>query len=740
MSIRIRRLSIRNFGPLRDLVLLPGPVTVVYGQNEAGKTSCIDALVRALRERVRPGREQLIEQTREGPGFEGEIDLLLDPEDGGSVLELLREHPSLARLFIVRDADPSLQAGRSWLNSIRDRLVGIDLARISDLIRNRAGLTENGMLRDARADERQRLRERVARIEAFLDDLPAIGKLQEEIHQVELQRTAARDHGEKLRTAERFERFRTAERAVGSVRENERRLRELERFGEEDLAEWRESISSLREAAAVAKTAENESSRLRDELELAEEEAKKRNLARDRSQIEADEIENARLEDNLEEARTASSNAATWSLWKLPLGAGGGLLLLLSIGLITRATDASGTYAASMGLAAGTAATFGLIATALSIAASSRIRHAAAVTEDLLARARTHLGEVTSLADCSAKLQKTVVARERLEGELLAAKAVVQSIEEKELAAKKVEDDRNRRLDAVQRQIAEIRNRVNLSSIEQLEAKTRERGETKALRLESQKTLQSLLGQVDETQPLENQLEPLRVEDPGLEPNPARLAAIEHELEGFDARLLTLRSQLTERRDRSLAAIGLDNIGKVRAEHTRLRQAVLQIDSQTQGANLALQGIRELSSDIDRPLREALGNGPEAAGRYLAKLTGGRYRAIALEGSQELSVERDDGSRFPVEALSRGARDQLALAIRLSLVRRLLGEPGFLVLDDAFLTSDAGRREALSSAIAELADEGWQILYFTFDPALRDRLARLDAKVIELPPPHRIDG
>ena len=44
---------------------------------------------------------------------------------------------------------------------------------------------------------------------------------------------------------------------------------------------------------------------------------------------------------------------------------------------------------------------------------------------------------------------------------------------------------------------------------------------------------------------------------------------------------------------------------------------------------------------------------------------------------------------------------------------------------------------AASAALAELAKEGWQILYFTFDPALRDRLARLDATVIELPPPNR---
>jgi len=739
VSVRIQRLSIRNFGPLRDLVLMPGPVTVVYGKNEAGKTSCIDALVRALRDRVRPGQERLIEQTREGPGFQGEIDLLLDPEDGGSVLELLREHPSLARLFIVRDADPSLQTGRSWLNSIRDRLVGIDLVRISELIRKRAGLTRNGTLRDARADERQRLTERVARIEAFLEDLPGVGKLQEEIHQIELQRTASRSYGEKLRGAERFERFRTAERAAGAVRENERRLRELERFGDGDLREWREAIGSLREAAAIAKTAENESSRLRGEIELSDEESKKRRLARDRGLTRAEDIQNARLEENLEEARTTAASAGTWALWKIPLGAGGALLLLLSIALITQATNAAGTHAASMGLAAGTAATFGLIAAGLAITASSRIRHAAAVSEDLLARARAHLGEVQSLADCSVQLQKALILQERLEGELVAAKSVTDSLEEKELAARKIEDGRNRTLDAAQRQIAEIRNRVNLSSIEQLEEKTRERGETKALHIEAQRTLESLLGSLDETQPIEDQLDGLRVEDPGIEPNPQRLADLESELEGFDARLLILRSQLTERRDRSLAAIGLDDIGKLRAERSRLREAVEQIDNQTQGASLALQGLRELSSDIDRPLREALGDGPEAAGRYLAKLTGGRYRAIALEGAQDLSVERDDGSRFPVEALSRGARDQLALAIRLSLVRRLLGEPGFLVLDDAFLTSDAGRREALTASLAELASEGWQILYFTFDPTLRDRLGQLDAKVIELPPPNRVD-
>jgi uncharacterized protein YhaN len=170
----------------------------------------------------------------------------------------------------------------------------------------------------------------------------------------------------------------------------------------------------------------------------------------------------------------------------------------------------------------------------------------------------------------------------------------------------------------------------------------------------------------------------------------------------------------------------------VQAERERLTEAVAAIDRELAGGTLCLQALRELAQDIDRPLREALGAGPAAAGAYLAQLTGGAYRSVVLDADGKLAVERDDGTRFGSHALSRGARDQLSLAVRLSLVRRLLGQPAFLVLDDAFLSSDPGRREALANALAELAAEGWQILYFTFDPALRDRLAQLDAQVVHL--------
>jgi uncharacterized protein YhaN len=249
------------------------------------------------------------------------------------------------------------------------------------------------------------------------------------------------------------------------------------------------------------------------------------------------------------------------------------------------------------------------------------------------------------------------------------------------------------------------------------------------------RTLKSLLGDGDERIPLDRRIEALAVPDPGTPPDPRALTAHEEEIEAFDERLVALRGETAERRDRALARLGLKDLGAVEAERDRLVEAVATIDREAAGATLCIQALRELAQDIDRPLREALGPGPAAAGAYLSRLTGGAYRSVVLDAEGRLAVERDDGTRFGSSALSRGARDQLSLAVRLSLVRRLLGEPAFVVLDDAFLSSDPGRREALAGAVADLAHEGWQILYFTFDPTLRDRLATLDAQVVELGAP-----
>ncbi|MDG2303637.1 MAG: AAA family ATPase [Candidatus Binatia bacterium] len=738
MSVRIERLSIRDFGPLRDLVLVPGEVTVVHGQNEAGKTSCIDALTHALRERVRPGNRKMLENLRDGPGFQGEIDLLLAPEDGGPVVDLLSDHPSLTRLFIVRDADASLEGGRGWLNAIRGRLIGIDLARVSERVRSAASLGPNGTPREARQDERQRLAERLSRLEGFLADLPAISRLLEESHQLTRGRGAARNRVEKLRAAERFERFRLAQRAVDTVENSRKGLQELERYGEDDLTAWREAVVAVREAAVVAKSGEHEAHRLRDEQTLSAEEVRKREIAADKARTQTADCTRRDLDGLVERARNERSSARLWTLWRTPLAIAGVLLLLFSVGVGVEATarDANAD-GVPLGLLAGASAVLGLLGAGLSIFGTSRNRSAKTLEDQAVAACGAVLAKAGNLDECTTQLGSISGNAERAEAERGAAVDQKRIADKAVRTAERTEAERHRRLEETQRMVADVRERVRLASIDQLEEKLKQRTQIASTLEEALRTVSGLLGDGNADLPLERRMEALTVPDPEVAPDAHELAALERELEGFDERLLALKGEIGDRRDRALSAISLPDLGAAEAERERLAQGIEQIDAEVRGGQLGLQALRELAQDIDRPLREALGNGPGAAGSYLARLTGGRYVAVVLDENGGLAVERDDGTRFGTDALSRGAKDQLALAVRVALVRRLLGEPGFLALDDAFLTSDASRREALATAFSELAEEGWQILYFTFDAGLRDRLASRGAKVIELPTPSR---
>lgn len=741
MSVRIDRLSIRNHGPLRDLVLTPGDVTVVYGQNEAGKTSCIDALTRALRERVRPGNRKMLDNLREGPGFQGQIDLALSPEDGGAVVELLREHPSLTRLFIVRDADASLEDGRGWLNAIRGRLIGIDLNRVAERVRSAASIesgSSGDTLRTAREDERQRLAERLSRLEGFLADLPAISRLLEEGHQVEQKRADARERIDKLRAADRFERYRLAQRAADTVESSRQHLRELERYGDDDLTAWRDAVVAVREAAVVAKSAEHETHRLRDEQTLAAEALRKREIAADKARTQMADCIRRDLEGLVERARTARAGSRLWSLWRTPLAIGGLLLLVFSVGVGVEATARElGQESLQYGLLAGGAAVLGLLGGGLSIFATSRRRTAKSLEDQAVAACGAVFSKAETLDDCVAQIGNVTGSAERAEAERSAANDQKRTADDAVRASESVEDERHRRLEEAQRMVADVRERVRLASIDQLEDKLRQRTQVTSTLEEADRTVRSLLGDPAGDVPLERRMQDMAVPDPAVAPDPHELAALEREIQDIDERLLALKGEIADRRDRALSAIGLPDLGAVEAERARLEAGIRTIDEETRGGQLCLQAVQELAQDIDRPLREALGTGPGAAGAYLARLTAGRYTSVVLDGEGGLAVERDDGTRFGTESLSRGAKDQLALSVRVALVRRLLGEPGFLALDDAFLTSDAGRREALATAFTELASEGWQILYFTFDAGLRDRLASQGARVVELPAPSR---
>ena len=123
--------------------------------------------------------------------------------------------------------------------------------------------------------------------------------------------------------------------------------------------------------------------------------------------------------------------------------------------------------------------------------------------------------------------------------------------------------------------------------------------------------------------------------------------------------------------------------------------------------------------------------------KLFSLFTGNRYRKILVKslGLSELAVELKSGEEKPLEWLSSGTKAQLYLAVRFALAEKsLLGERGFLLLDEPFLGCDEQRIANLVDTLFSFAqDKGWQLIFFTLDRSLKKLFEKrgVKAKVLE---------
>ena len=132
---------------------------------------------------------------------------------------------------------------------------------------------------------------------------------------------------------------------------------------------------------------------------------------------------------------------------------------------------------------------------------------------------------------------------------------------------------------------------------------------------------------------------------------------------------------------------------------------------------LVFDQLEELRAEEDERIKENLKS--KKIQEVVSKMTGGRYKGVRLVGD-ELEVV-GELENFKLKELSTGTGEQILLALRVGLGAELLGEDSmFLLLDDAFQNSDWERREVLVTGLADLAEDGWQIIYLTMDDHIRD--------------------
>ena len=123
----------------------------------------------------------------------------------------------------------------------------------------------------------------------------------------------------------------------------------------------------------------------------------------------------------------------------------------------------------------------------------------------------------------------------------------------------------------------------------------------------------------------------------------------------------------------------------------------------------AMSALEEANAKLQERFSPELNS---LTGRYMARLTGGRYQTVTLNRELEALAART-GDVLPHSALylSRGTADQLYLAVRLAICSLTLPDAP-LLLDDALTAFDDQRAALALDCLQELAKER-QILLFS---------------------------
>lgn len=125
------------------------------------------------------------------------------------------------------------------------------------------------------------------------------------------------------------------------------------------------------------------------------------------------------------------------------------------------------------------------------------------------------------------------------------------------------------------------------------------------------------------------------------------------------------------------------------------------------------------------------------ASTFLNQLTDGKYTRIWTPlGTNQLKIEGTDEKSIPLEVLSRGTREAVFIALRLSLAaayaRRGVMLP--LVLDDVLVNFDRERAICAARTLQTFAELGHQVMMFTCHKHIVDIFHNIDAQVRLMPP------
>lgn len=772
--MRLESVRLDRYGPIGGFDHEPtGGLEVLYGPNEAGKTLLLEGICRLLApesaalfgasERVERDPVGAIEVRRDGECVtadgNGESGLV---DDG-----LTARH--LRNVFVIRDSDLRLADEHAFYDSVTEQIGDLhtgDLDALAEILKERGRLTDRTLALSTAADH-----------DEAGDVRDAAAGLAEEIRTYVAE---ARDAG--IEAAER-RRIRVARelRRVDEALERQDRAETLHAHRElsAHLETYREAVEALANAAGSADERERLQALAQERRDAEREvEGLEDDLAETRAERQAERERLRELESELEGYRARESTVAEVRDQLVALdddvSAPGADRLRRFAATMAVAGVLGGGVAAGLGarVVGGLALLVGLGAAGGWLWQYRRVAAAEREREALVAAAGTAALDVDGVGDVRAAVESFETELRRLDREREATAERVDHLDETIADLSDERDAARERADAAAAERDGILDAADVADVDayadavaEQQALARERDQSGAV-LESR-----LPPDVDDATPGERiaaweaaiedvvaDLEEGDGEDHDVDPDdydPERKADLEADRADLAAERADLEDVLDEHEgkldafaDRArdvyaepfldgrieLSARSLDGLA---ALATDCEELVATIDREADVAREAVDVLDAVRADEEAKIAALFGDDGRAS-EVLAAITDGRYTDVRYDADDRtLRVRRADGEGFEPAELSHGTVEQLYLAVRVALGEELLGhDPGFFLLDDAFLPADGERLERGFGVLERLADAGWQIVYLTAKPEVGEGMVQAyDLPVRELDGP-----
>lgn len=762
--MRLTEFQINRYGPLRNFShQCEDNLEVFFGPNESGKTLLLESVLKLLSPEIETVFPD-VNRVREDPSgylyFEtsnGRQQL----GDGRHLEDISAITPTqLRNVFVVRDSDLDLRDEHTFYDSVTQRIGDLHTNEI-EAIQTRlvetgrlTSLDGRGLSRASGKDDAKTVRDEAIALKADISryieeaETDAIAGKERELLSVKAELRRCEEELAVQRDAEALSRHSTLSDRLEQYRSAVESI---------DATFTRETLDELRDREREAERAEREIERLTDRREQLREKADGLETELDELEAELGPMETRRdavdeVERDLDQFRASHADA---------IGADRGMRIakygtLGGIGLGGIAATRGSTVAGVL------LALIGLVSLGWYWIQHRSVRAAERDREAVLAQARDAGLEVASIDDVATAVR---AFRDDLERRQERRDSLQKDLAVNQSRRDDVNDEVDRARTTKQEKREEIREILSEATVDDIAAYATAVAEQEELVSQQNSAEQSLIdtfGEPETTAPdgkivyWEQELAEL-IEDVDtsitaddydearlaeLEANETELSTkrdeLEDELAAHEAQLAEFAERLQAIRagpflDESIT-LEAHTIEGLRAVVPELERLADQIDRDADVAREALDIFDGLKAAEEQKITDLFGEASRAT-EVFQRITGGRYTDVRYDPDEHvLTVQRNGGAFYSADQLSHGTKTQLYLAARVGLGEQLIGsDPGFFLMDDAFLSADSTRLREGFEVLQDLAAAGWQVLYFTAkDEVGKDLVSASDLACREL--------